>query len=55
MWNVIPHGRTSTAVLFHLIHADRVTTCGIDRWLGGVHLKGGGRIWRWDERQQRIV
>jgi RNA polymerase sigma factor (sigma-70 family) len=33
---------------------DRVTTCGIDRWLGGVHLLDGGRLWRWDEARQGI-
>lgn len=27
--------------------ADRVRLCGIDRWLGGVHLRGGGPLWRW--------
>ena len=35
---------------------DRIETCGIDRWLGGVHLhRGGGRIWRWDDSRQRVV
>ena len=34
---------------------DRVATCGIDRWLGGVHLQSGGRIWRWDDAVQRIT
>jgi hypothetical protein len=34
---------------------DRITTCGIDKWLGGVHLEGGGAIWRWDEARQRVV
>jgi hypothetical protein len=34
---------------------DRVTTCGIDKWLGGVHLKNGARLWRWDDTRQRIV
>jgi hypothetical protein len=27
---------------------DRVTACGIDRWLGGVHLSGHAVAWRWD-------
>jgi hypothetical protein len=35
-------------------HADRVRVCGIDRWLGGVHLSGKGPIWRWDESARRI-
>jgi hypothetical protein len=34
---------------------DRVATCGIDRWLGGVHLNGRGEVWRWDDAEQRIV
>ena len=27
---------------------DRVTHCGIDRWLGGVHLQGRCPTWRWN-------
>ena len=34
---------------------DRVAICGIDRWLGGVHLQTDASIWRWDEARQRIV
>ena len=34
---------------------DKVDLCGIDRWLGGVHLRTGGRIWRWDDVRQRIT
>jgi hypothetical protein len=34
---------------------DRVTTCGIDKWLGGVHLEHGARVWRWDDATQHIV
>lgn len=34
---------------------ERIAACGIDRWLGGVHLKSGGRIWRWDDARQRIT
>jgi hypothetical protein len=33
---------------------DRIAMCGIDRWLGGVHLHNGADIWRWDESQQTI-
>lgn len=33
---------------------DRVTLCGIDRWLGGVHLSGHGPVWRWDASQGGI-
>ena len=34
---------------------DRVAACGIDRWLGGVHLHAGSRIWRWDDTRARVV
>ena len=32
--------------------ADRIALCGIDRWLGGVHLQGR-EVWRWDDAGQR--
>lgn len=35
--------------------ADRITLCGIERWLGGVHLTGHQVPWRWNERAQRLV
>jgi hypothetical protein len=34
---------------------DRIVACGIDRWLGGVHLHGGNRLWRWDDARQRVA
>jgi hypothetical protein len=34
---------------------DRVATCGIDRWLGGVHLQSGGAAWRWDDTRQNVT
>jgi len=33
---------------------DRVATCGIDRWLGGVHLQGDA-VWRWDDLEQKMT
>jgi hypothetical protein len=36
-------------------HADRVRLCGIDRWLGGVHLEGRGPLWRWSARDRRLM
>lgn len=33
---------------------DRVAICGIDRWLGGVHLSGNGAVWRWDGQVLRV-
>jgi hypothetical protein len=35
--------------------ADRVKLCGIDRWLGGVHVHGHGRAWRWSDRAGHLV
>jgi hypothetical protein len=35
--------------------ADRIALCGIDRWVGGVHLRPGDRLWRWDMRARSIV
>ena len=32
---------------------DRIRLCGIDRWLGGVHLQPWN-LWRWDDESQRI-
>jgi hypothetical protein len=35
--------------------ADGVRTNGIDRWLGGVHLRGQEVRWRWDGLGQRLI
>jgi hypothetical protein len=35
--------------------ADHVELNGIDRWLGGVHLKGDKAAWRWDTGSAGIV
>ena len=35
---------------------DRIAACGIDRWLGGVHLQSdAGNVWRWDPARQKIA
>ena len=34
---------------------DRVAAAGIDRWLGGVHLRGGSPLWRWDDARRGIT
>jgi hypothetical protein len=34
---------------------DRIAWCGIDRWLGGVHLRGREVAWRWDDAKAAIV
>jgi hypothetical protein len=35
--------------------ADRLRLCGIDRWLGGVHLTGRGPAWRWNAEQACVT
>jgi len=35
--------------------ADRVALCGLDRWLGGVHLQGHARQWSWEPKRRRVV
>jgi hypothetical protein len=34
---------------------DRVQACGLDRWLGGVHLHCRRAAWRWDDRRSAVV
>ena len=34
---------------------DRVKLCGIDRWLGGVHVHGRGPAWRWSTRAGQLI
>jgi hypothetical protein len=34
---------------------DRVSLCGTDRWLGGVHLEGSANLWRWDDRSRQVT
>jgi hypothetical protein len=33
---------------------DRIRQCGIDRWLGGVHLQAATNVWRWDPTNTRL-
>jgi hypothetical protein len=51
--NAIALTDTGRAVLAGEI--DRVSHCGIDRWLGGVHLQGRCATWRWNPETQRIA
>jgi hypothetical protein len=34
---------------------DLIGLGGIDRWVGGVHLEPGDRLWRWDRDAARLV
>ena len=31
--------------------ADRVELLGFDRWLGGLHVRAEGPLWRWDHER----
>jgi hypothetical protein len=31
--------------------ADRVELIGFDRWIGGLHVRSGGDLWRWDAQR----
>ncbi|WP_432993154.1 hypothetical protein [Dactylosporangium sp. CA-233914] len=35
--------------------ADHVSLNGIDRWIGGVHLRGRDVSWRWDDGTETLV
>jgi hypothetical protein len=35
--------------------ADRVALIGFDRWLGGLHLRAGEALWRWDGERGGLV
>jgi hypothetical protein len=35
--------------------ADHIDLNGIDRWIGGVYLKGDKALWRWDRASARII
>jgi len=34
--------------------ADHIDLNGIDRWIGGVHLKDGA-VWRWDRASEQLI
>jgi len=35
--------------------ADRLALVPLDRWLGGVHLRPGAPLWRWDRERRTLV
>jgi len=47
--------RTGTGARMLVGEADQVTFNGIDRWIGGVHLRGHHVPWRWDDGTETIV
>ena len=51
-WRV---SRTAHGVAVLLGRRDRLALLPLDRWLGGVHLKPGAPLWRWDGTQLTLV
>jgi hypothetical protein len=47
---ITPLGRDVVA-----LGVDWLRVHAIDAWLGGVHLRRGGPLWRWDGARQRLV
>ena len=35
--------------------ADRVALLGFDRWLGGLHVRADGPLWRWDSERATLT
>jgi Domain of unknown function (DUF1835) len=35
--------------------ADRVALLGFDRWLGGLHVRADGNLWRWDGERAALI
>ena len=56
--NTLPHGSVGlTADGRDVLNGakDRLRLCGIDRWIGGVHVEGKGPAWRWSPRARQLV
>ena len=49
-WEVTEYGYSVLAR-----ESDFISLNGIDQWLGGVHLSGKQKIWRWQNDAQRLV
>ena len=53
-WRAIASATEAGRAVLHGT-ADRVSLCGIDRWLGGVHLQGRHAAWRWSDSTGQLV
>jgi len=47
--------RTAAAAEVVAGRVDRLALVALDRWLGGVHLRPGAPLWRWDEARLALV
>lgn len=47
-------GLTEAGQMLRAGRLDRVSACGIDRWIGGVHLHGHAGVWRWNPARERV-
>lgn len=48
-------GLTQAGLAVKRGEVDAVTLNGVDRWIGGVHLKGDSVPWRWDRSARTLV
>jgi hypothetical protein len=48
-------GLTQAGISVRRGESDAVTLNGIDRWVGGVHMKGDSVPWRWDRAARTLV
>jgi hypothetical protein len=48
-------GLTQAGLAVSRGEADAVTLNGVDRWIGGVHLKGDSVAWRWDRSARTLI
>ncbi len=49
-FEITDHGRAVLAG-----EQDFVIINGIDKWLGGIHLRGKESAWRWDDESQQLL
>src|SRR5438874_274315 len=52
LWRV---WRTSLGAGVLAGRADRLALVPLDRWLGGVHLRPGAPLWRWDRERRTLM
>jgi hypothetical protein len=48
-------GLTQAGMAVRRGEIDAVALNGVDRWVGGVHLKGGSVPWRWDRAGRTLI
>ena len=49
-FEITDHGKAVLAA-----EQDFVISNGIDKWLGGIHLRGKESAWRWDDESRQLL